>query len=141
MARRKHDPRLDDIDGRRQHSSHGASRPGTQRGNGSALDKRAGALPVPVPARLPGGAQALKQRKLHSSEGQVAASEGGVAAPEGRGVLSEAGEGREGRVGGRVVRDHLRVLLNYLCGRQDGAGDELGERRGCRVDEGRGDDA
>jgi len=83
----------------------------------------------------------LEQWELHGSEGQIAAGERRVAAPERQRGAAEAAEREQRRVGGRGRRHHLRVLLDDLGGRQDGAADELGGCGGRGVDDGGRDGA
>ena len=141
LRRRKHNPRLDDIDGRRSHRTDAPRRARAHRRHHARLQQRPRAHASTLAVAAHPALEVLEQWELHGSEGQIAAGERRVAAPERQRGAAEAAEREQRRVGGRGRRHHLRVLLDDLGGRQDGAADELGGCGGRGVDDGGRDGA
>lgn len=140
----EHDPRLDDINRRRDHRRHRARRTRGDGGHDGRLQHGARRRASPAPVGMYGRAEMLEPGKLHGCEGQIAARERGVASPQlGRavefsqsaygGVSVEDLVGRRRRLG---VGDHLGILLQDFSGREDEARYQLPHRGGDRVSDG-----
>lgn len=78
-------------------------------------------------------------------EGQIPRHQRRIPAPQPGRMATELGQNAQCRAlsscpgGGGPGRDHLRVLLEDLCGREDEAGDGFGDGGGDAVDDGGGE--